>query len=174
MFDNVATEITINSVVDFSNLKRDQRYGRRLVNIEPVIKSGLEMCIRAKAFPIEQTEVTVTDGLLSQDCYEIYKVLKDGEEVPYTKLSRNKAAIKNGSYTVWYFPTATIDLEDFTSELALPSVVTSAIPYWVKGTLYEVDEVELAERAKSMFYEIIQSEDIGEDGASEMEMELSL
>lgn len=183
MFDNVDREISCNSTEEYDILMSNENYARRLVNILPAINSGLQQAVRMNAYPSKLVikKILVNTSYLDMnaqvnDYFRIVSIAWDDADGEL-RINTDPIVLTNGVIRL-----PVLDMDDYPSgvELAItylpkppqfelafgfsedtliPDDVYNALPYWVKSVLYEVDEPELALKAKNTFYEMLSAND---------------
>lgn len=188
MFDNVGQEeLIIDSQASYEKITQNANFNRRLVNMQPAVFTGLDICAKALAFPPKYVNPYFKNAKKMKmsewvdDFYELDQIIDAyGRNVQYRMAGKDVVFFKdelNGEHLVVYYPRFSQDLSEWqmTTELDVPDNVFNALPFWVKSVLYEVDEPDMAERAKQLFYEMIQlQKDNNDQICNEIETEFKL
>lgn len=188
MFDNVGNEeLIINDQASYNRITQNANFNRRLVNMQPAVFTGLDICAKALAFPPKylnpyfkgEKQMKMSEWV--DDFYELDQIISpSGRNVQYRMAGKDIVLFKEelqGEYLVVYYPRCTQDLSewDMSTELDVPDNVFNALPFWIKAVLYEIDEPEMAERAKQLFYEMVQlQKDNNDNICNEIESEYRL
>lgn len=192
MFDNVGNEISCNNTDEYNLLFANTTYARRLANIFPAVNSGLQQSVKMRAYP-SKTFVKNFGYEEYPKFYNLSDEIPDYlrletvawyDEDENLKIENNPYMLSNSMLVLPkldtdYFLEEQIDIEititympkppqfdisyGLSVDMEIPDDIFSALPYWIKSVLYEVDEPELAIQAKNTFYEMLKIEPIKQE-----------
>ena len=160
-----------------ARMKNDPRYADYIDRIPGAFNRALADLEAKRVIPWKSRRLALSDGeklggarafelsLLIPDCYEVEKVgawesysgTRELFLVEDYELDGDELIIYGGTYAEAYvvkytpsLPRMTADT-DVDAEISLPEALASAIPYFIKGDLYEAEEPGEAAKARNLY-----------------------
>ena len=176
-----SAEVIGEDEASIERMRNDPRYADYIDRIPGAFARCLGDLEAKKVIPWRSKRLAPADGeklggarafelsLLIPDCYEVEKVgawesysgTRELFLVEDYELDGDELIIYGGTYAEAYvvkytpsLPRMTADT-DVEAEISLPEALTSAIPYFIKGDLYEAEEPGEAAKARNLYEQMV-------------------
>ena len=168
MFINMDKVLSVESL---QNLYDDKNYSQYLNNMTGAINRAIDRINAVGVLQLKSVNVTTKNSQegykyidLSDvlDCYAVNKLLELNtlQSVPFTMIDEHKILphSKANSFLLSYlkkYPHISDSMVD-NSILDMPDELSSIIPYYIKGDLYQEDNAVLANDARNLFEQALE------------------